>query len=66
MKPGVWDAVLKNVRIVISTYQILFDAAVSHAFVKIESLGLVVIDEGKRYTSPTVFFGFVSLIADLS
>ncbi|KAK4166157.1 dicer-like protein 2 [Cladorrhinum sp. PSN259] len=45
MKPGVWDAVLANVRIVVSTYQILFDASVSHAFVKIESLGLVVIDE---------------------
>ncbi|KAK4195329.1 putative dicer-like protein [Triangularia verruculosa] len=44
-KTGVWDAVLNNVRIVVSTYQILFDAAVSHAFVPLESIGLLVIDE---------------------
>ncbi|KAK4228033.1 dicer-like protein 2 [Podospora fimiseda] len=45
MKADVWDAVLTNVRIVVSTYQILFDAVVSHGFVKMERLGLVVIDE---------------------
>ncbi|KAK4179963.1 putative dicer-like protein [Triangularia setosa] len=44
-KSGVWDAVLTNVRIVVSTYQILFDAAVSHAFVPLESISLLVIDE---------------------
>ncbi|KAK4186084.1 dicer-like protein 2 [Podospora australis] len=44
-KPGVWDAILTNIRVVVSTYQILFDAAVSHGFVPIEKLGLVVIDE---------------------
>ncbi|KAH6848305.1 hypothetical protein B0I37DRAFT_398087 [Chaetomium sp. MPI-CAGE-AT-0009] len=43
-KPGVWDAVLLNTRIVVSTYQILFDA-VSHALIPLYSLGLVVIDE---------------------
>ncbi|KAK4152741.1 hypothetical protein C8A00DRAFT_15990 [Chaetomidium leptoderma] len=43
-KPGVWDAVLLNTRIVVSTYQILFDA-VSHALVPLSSLGLIVIDE---------------------
>jgi hypothetical protein len=48
-KPGVWDAVLLNTRIVVSTYQILFDA-VSHALVPLSSLGLIVIDEGV-YTS---------------
>jgi RecG-like helicase len=44
-KPGVWDAVLLNTRIVVSTYQILFDA-VAHAFVPLSSLGLIVVDEG--------------------
>ncbi|KAL1841683.1 hypothetical protein VTJ49DRAFT_6722 [Mycothermus thermophilus] len=43
-KPGVWDAVLLNIRIVVSTYQILFDA-VSHALVPLESLCLIVVDE---------------------
>ncbi|KAK3293477.1 uncharacterized protein B0H64DRAFT_444730 [Chaetomium fimeti] len=42
--PGVWDAVLLNTRIVVSTYQILFDA-VAHALIPLSSLGLVVIDE---------------------
>ena len=44
-KPGVWDAVLYNTRVVVSTYQILFDA-VTHALVPLSSLGLIVIDEG--------------------
>ncbi|KAK4122945.1 P-loop containing nucleoside triphosphate hydrolase protein [Parathielavia appendiculata] len=43
-KPGVWDAVLLNTRIIVSTYQILFDA-VAHAFIPLSSIGLVVIDE---------------------
>ncbi|KAJ4307182.1 Dicer-like protein 2 [Collariella sp. IMI 366227] len=41
---AVWNAVLLNIRIVVSTYQILFDA-VAHAFVPLSSLGLIVIDE---------------------
>lgn len=41
----VWDALLLNVRVVVSTFQILFDA-VHHAFVRLDSLSLVVIDEG--------------------
>lgn len=44
-KPGVWDAVLLNTRIVVSTYRILFDA-VSHALVRLSSVGLLVVDEG--------------------
>lgn len=44
-KPGVWDAVLLNNRIVVSTYQILSDA-VSHGLVPLPSLCLIVIDEG--------------------
>lgn len=41
-----WQTVLKNCSIVVSTYQILFDA-LSHGFVRIESLALIVIDEGQ-------------------
>lgn len=44
-EPGVWDAVLNNTRIVVSTNQILFDA-VSHALVPLSAIGLIVIDEG--------------------
>jgi hypothetical protein len=44
-KPGVWDAVLLNIRIVVSTYQILLDAA-SHGLVPLSALALIVIDEG--------------------
>jgi ERCC4-related helicase len=43
----VWDGVLHNVRLVVSTYQVLFDAMV-HNFVKLESLALIVFDEGRR------------------
>ncbi|KAK2001851.1 RNase3 domain-containing protein [Colletotrichum falcatum] len=39
-----WDEVLHNVRIVVSTYQILLDA-LSHAFVSMERLSLIVFDE---------------------
>lgn len=41
-----WDTVLKNVRIVVSTFQVLLDA-VSQGFVSLESLSLIVFDEGK-------------------
>ena len=41
-----WDAALRNVRIVVSTHEILADALVSHAFVKLEKLALMVFDEG--------------------
>lgn len=40
-----WEAILEGVRIVVSTYQVLFDA-LSHAFVRINDLALIVIDEG--------------------
>jgi ERCC4-related helicase len=40
-----WDAVLKNVRIVVSTFAILLDA-LTHGFVSMESLALIVFDEG--------------------
>ncbi|KAI3317473.1 RNase3 domain-containing protein [Xylariaceae sp. AK1471] len=40
----IWDDYLKNVRVVVSTYQILFDA-ISHAFVQLDRLSLIVFDE---------------------
>ncbi|CZS99458.1 related to Dcl-2 dicer RNA helicase/RNAseIII CAF [Rhynchosporium agropyri] len=39
-----WDAVLKNVRIVVSTYQILLDA-LSNGFIPMKSLALIIFDE---------------------
>jgi ERCC4-related helicase len=42
----VWDAALLNVKIVVSTPQVLLDA-LSHAFVRIDGLSLLVIDEGE-------------------
>jgi ERCC4-related helicase len=47
----IWDAVLLNVRIVVSTYQILFDA-LSHAFVRLRSISLIVFDEGRLFLAP--------------
>jgi superfamily II DNA/RNA helicase len=44
---SLWDAVLKNVKVVVSTYQILLDA-LTHGFVRMESLALIVFDEGDR------------------
>ena len=46
-----WDAVLTNVNIVVSTYAVLCDA-LSHAFVDMESLALIVFDEGELLTIP--------------
>ncbi|KAK3321017.1 hypothetical protein B0T19DRAFT_255450 [Cercophora scortea] len=40
----IWDDFLSNVRIVVSTPQILLDA-VNHAFVRLDSLSLIVFDE---------------------
>ncbi|KAI1745424.1 RNase3 domain-containing protein [Xylaria scruposa] len=40
----IWDDYLKDVRVVVSTYQILFDA-ISHAFVQFNRLCLIVFDE---------------------
>ncbi|KAI1471063.1 uncharacterized protein F4812DRAFT_164917 [Daldinia caldariorum] len=40
----IWDDYLRNVRIVVSTYQVLLDA-VNHAFVRMNRLSLIVFDE---------------------
>ena len=42
----IWDDYLKDVRVVVSTYQVLLDA-ITHAFVQISRLCLIVYDEGK-------------------
>ncbi len=44
--PHVWEKFLTNVRIVVSTFQILFDA-LKHGMIQLSSLGLIVVDEGK-------------------
>jgi len=49
---ALWEKILENVRIVVSTFQVLFDA-VSHAFVKLDTLSLIVIDEGEFPPSPS-------------
>ncbi|RDL39000.1 uncharacterized protein BP5553_03340 [Venustampulla echinocandica] len=41
---SLWDAVLENVKIVVSTYQILLDA-LTHTFIRMESLSLIIFDE---------------------
>ncbi|EHA55558.1 dicer-like protein 2 [Pyricularia oryzae 70-15] len=44
-----WDAVLANVRVVVCTYMILFEA-LSHAFVTMDSISLLVMDEAHNCT----------------
>ncbi|KAF2966518.1 hypothetical protein GQX73_g7057 [Xylaria multiplex] len=45
----IWNDYLKNVRVVVSTYQILLDA-VTHAFVRMSQLCLIVFDEAHHCT----------------
>jgi ERCC4-related helicase len=47
---SLWDAVLKNVGVVVSTYAILLDA-LTHAFVSMDRLSLIVFDEGKNLST---------------
>ena len=42
----IWDAALQNIKVVISTHAVLADA-LTHSFVKIEELKLLIYDEGK-------------------
>lgn len=44
---NLWGAVLSGTRVVVSTYQVLLDA-LSHAFIMIEQLSLIVFDEGEH------------------
>lgn len=43
--PEIWRLVLKDVRIIVSTYQVLYDA-LAHGFVTIDRLALIIFDEG--------------------
>ena len=43
----IWDAALKDVRVVVSTHAVLADA-LSHGFVTIQDLALLVFDEGEH------------------
>lgn len=45
-----WDGALVNVKIVITTHQVLLDALL-HGFVQISSLALLVLDEGQQTLS---------------
>lgn len=40
-----WDDILRNIRIVVSTHKVLLDA-LTHAFVKMQDLALIIFDEG--------------------
>lgn len=44
-----WDTILKNIRIVLSTHQVLLDA-LSHGFVGMQRLALLVFDEAHHCT----------------
>ncbi|KAL5044625.1 hypothetical protein BDW71DRAFT_215654 [Aspergillus fruticulosus] len=46
---GIWDAALSGVRVAVSTYQVLFDA-LSHGFVRIDRLSLLIFDEAHNCT----------------
>ncbi|KAK5710637.1 Dicer-like protein 2, partial [Elasticomyces elasticus] len=41
---GIWDAVLQDIQIVVSTHAVLADA-LTHGFVRIDKLGLIIFDE---------------------
>lgn len=45
---GVWDGILNNINIVVSTPQVLLDA-LSSGFVKLARISLLVVDEGKCF-----------------
>ncbi|KAF2639248.1 P-loop containing nucleoside triphosphate hydrolase protein [Massarina eburnea CBS 473.64] len=44
-----WDAIFNNIRIVISTHQVLLDA-LTHGFVKMSTLALIIFDEAHHCT----------------
>lgn len=46
----IWDEVLKDIRVVVCTYQILLDALV-HGFISMSKLALLVFDEGAALIS---------------
>lgn len=56
---AIWDSVLENVRIIISTHAVLLDA-LTHGFVKMSKLALIIFDEGRP--GPSIVTVFPSLI----
>ena len=42
----IWDNALLGIKIAVSTYQVLYDA-LSHGFVKLSQISLLIFDEGK-------------------
>ena len=51
-KLRIWNNLLRNVRVVISTHQILCDA-ISHAFVRLYRLTILIFDEGTDLSDNT-------------
>jgi ERCC4-related helicase len=49
-----WDAILKNIRIVISTHQVLLDA-LTHGFIKLSQIALLIFDEGQLHLFNRMF-----------
>lgn len=49
---AIWDAALSNIQIVVCTYQVLYDA-LSHGFVKMLDIHLLVFDEGQSCLETT-------------
>ena len=45
---AIWDAVLKDMQVVVSTHAVLADA-MTPGFVRITELGLIVFDEGRVF-----------------
>ena len=45
---SIWDDVLKNISVVVSTHAVLLDA-LSNGFVRMKSLALLVFDEGVQW-----------------
>jgi ERCC4-related helicase len=54
---SIWDEVLKEKQVVVSTHAVLLDA-LTHGFVKISELGLIVFDEGMFFFPPPPFLCF--------
>lgn len=50
---AIWEAILDGVRVVVSTYQVLLDA-LSHAYIRMDQLALIVFDEGNEHLYTTV------------
>jgi len=54
-----WDDVLKDIRIAVATYAVLRDA-LCHRFVQMESIALIVIDEGRCQRSVLQYASFAN------